>query len=93
MIATGGGADHMKKQLACIQVPLSSTPTFVVNLEYNMGTKFEVTVNQRLFTAGQIGRQLVIAQGNCHHGVPAVTIMVDIRAVISTPTMPTLVLE
>ena len=51
-IATGGGADHLKEQLACIQVPSLSTPT-VVNLERIMGTKFEATVNQELLTAGQ----------------------------------------
>ena len=75
-IATGGGADHLKEQLTCIQVPSLSTPTFV-NLEYIMGTKFEATVNHQLLTAGQIERQLAIAQGNYHHGVPAITVIVD----------------
>ena len=75
-IATGGGADHLKEQLACIQVPSLSTPTFV-NLERIMGTKFEATVNQQLLTAGQKERQLAIAQGNYHHRVPAITVVVD----------------
>ena len=39
-IATGGGAGHLKEQLACMQVPSLSTPSFV-NLERSMGTTFE----------------------------------------------------
>ena len=42
-----------------------------------MGTKFEVTVNQQLLTAGQKQRQLAIAQGNYHHRVPSVMVVVD----------------
>ena len=85
-IATGGGADHLKEQLVCIQVPSLSIPTFV-NLERIMDTTFETTVNQQLLTAGQTERQMAIAQGNYHHGVPAITVVVD------ASTMPTPVLE
>ena len=62
-IATGGRADHLKEQLACIQVPFLSTPSFI-NLECTMGAKFEATVSTQLLTAGQMERQLAIAQGN-----------------------------
>ena len=75
-IATGGGADHLKEQLACIQVPSLSSPTFI-NLEHTMGTAFETTVSTQLLTAGQMERQLAIAQGNYHNGVPAITVVVD----------------
>ena len=75
-IATGGGADHLKEQLACIQVPSLSSPTFI-NLEHTMGTAFEATVSTQLLTAGQMERQLAIAQGNYHNGVPAITVVVD----------------
>ena len=49
-IATGGGADHLKEQLACIQVPSLSSPTFI-NLEHTMGTAFEATVSTQLLTS------------------------------------------
>ena len=75
-IVTGGGADHLKEQLACIQVPSLSSPTFI-NLEHTMGTAFEATVSTQLLTAGQMERQLAIAQGNYHNGVPAITVVVD----------------
>ena len=62
-IANGGGADHLKEQLACIQVPSLSTPTFI-NLECTMGTVFEEIVSKQLLTTGQMERQLAIVQGN-----------------------------
>ena len=41
--ATGREANHLKEQLACIQVPSLSTSTFI-NLEYSMGATFETSV-------------------------------------------------
>ena len=58
-IATGGGTDHLKEQLACIQVPSLSSPTFI-NLEHTMGAAFEAIVSKQLLTAGQVERQLAI---------------------------------
>ena len=75
-IATGGGANHLKEQLVCIQVPSLSTPSFI-NLERTMGTTFEAIVSTRLLTAGQMEKQLAIGQGNYHNGVPAITVVVD----------------
>ena len=75
-IATGGGADHLKEQLACIQVPSLSSPTFI-NLERTMGAAFEDTVGKQLLAAGQVERRMAIAQGNYHNGVPAITVVVD----------------
>jgi len=42
-----------------------------------MGAAFEATVSKQLLTAGQVERQLAIAQGNYHNGVPAITVVVD----------------
>ena len=76
-IATGGGADHLKEQLACMQVPSLSSPTFI-SLERTMEAVFEAIVsNQLLSTAGQVERRLAIAQGNYHNAVPAITVVVD----------------
>ena len=74
-IATGGGADHLKEQLACIQVPSQSTPSFI-NLDCTMGATFEAVVITQLLTAGKMERQLTTAQGNYHNGVPAITVVV-----------------
>ena len=75
-IATGGGADHLKEQLTCMQVPSLSSPTFI-SLEWTMGALFEAIVSNQLLTAGQVERRLAIAQGNYHNGVPAITVVVD----------------
>ena len=49
-IATG--AEHIKEQLACFQVPSLSTPSFI-SLECDMGTIFEEIVTEQLLIAGQ----------------------------------------
>ena len=75
-IATGRGADHLTEQLACVQVPSLSTPSFI-HLESIMGATFEAMVGQNLLIAGQKERQLAIEQGNYHNRVPAITVVVD----------------
>ena len=42
-----------------------------------MGTTFEAIVSTQLLTAGKMERQLAIAQGSYHNGVPAITVVVD----------------
>ena len=75
-IATGGGGDHLKEQLACIQVPSLSGPSFI-DLERTMGTAFEGIVSKQLLTAGQVEKRLAIERGSYHNGVPAITVVVD----------------
>ena len=75
-IATGGGAEHMKEQLACFQVPSLSAPSFI-NLERDMGTMFEAIVTEQILTAGQKERELAIQRGSYHNTVPAITVVVD----------------
>ena len=74
--ATGGGGDHLKEQLACIQIPSLSVPSFI-ELERTMGAAFEGIVSRKLLTAGQVQKQLAIEKGSYHNGVPAITVVVD----------------
>ena len=75
-IATWRRADHLKEQLAYIQVPSLSIPTFI-NLERTMGTAFEEIVSKQLLTTGWMERELAIAQGDYHNRVPAITVVID----------------
>ena len=75
-IATGGGGDHLKEQLACIQIPSLSVPSFI-ELERTMGAAFEEIVSTKLLTAGQVEKQLAIEKGSYHNGIPAITVVVD----------------
>ena len=86
-IATGGGAEHLKEQLACVQVPALTKVTFIL-LERTLGRVFEQVVEDNLLTAGKEERSLAIAQGTFHDGVPAITIVVDGSGHTSTPIMP-----
>ena len=58
-IVTGGGGDHLKEQLACIQVPSLSGPSFI-DLERTMGAAFEGIVSKQLLTASQVEKLLAI---------------------------------
>jgi len=49
-IATGGGSEHMKEQLACFQVPSLSIPSFIT-LEYNMGNTVWRNGNQNNYSS------------------------------------------
>ena len=75
-IATGGGADHLMEQFACVQVPSLSCRSFI-QMERSLGTAFEAMVGENLLIAGQKEKQLAIQQENYHNGVPAITVVVD----------------
>ena len=74
-IATGGGADHLMEQLACVQVSSLSSKSFI-NMECRMGDVFEAMVGENLLIAGRKEKQLAIEQGNYHNRVPAITVVV-----------------
>ena len=75
-IATGGGADHLMEQFACVQVPSLSRRSFI-QMEHSLGTALEAMVGENLLIAGQKEKQLAIQQENYHNGVPAITVVVD----------------
>ena len=75
-ISTGGGANHLEEQLACVGVPSLSKKSFI-QLERTLGTLFEEVVSQQLLSAGKEEKQQAILNGNYHNGIPAITVVVD----------------
>ena len=75
-VATGGGAEHLEEQFACLQIPSVTKATFI-QLERHLGTVFEQLVSDNLLTTGKEERDLAIANGQYHNGVPAITVVVD----------------
>ena len=75
-VATGGGAEHLEEQLACLQIPSVTKATFI-QLERHLGTVFEQIVSDNLLAAGKEERDLAIANDEYHCGVPAITVVVD----------------
>ena len=75
-IVTGGGAEHLEEQLACVQVPALTKVSFIL-LERTLGRVFEQVVEDNLLAAGKEERSLAIVQGTFHDGVPAITVVVD----------------
>ena len=75
-IATGGGAEHLEEQLACVQIPAMTKVSFI-ELERSLGRVFEQLVADNLLAAGKEEKALAIARGDFHNGVPAITVVVD----------------
>ena len=75
-VATGGGAEHLEEQLACLQIPSVTKATFI-QLERYLGTVFEQIVSDNLLAAGKEERDLAIANDEYYCGVPAITELVD----------------
>ena len=77
-VATGGGAEHLEEQLACLQIPSVTKATFI-QLECHLGTVFEQIVSDNLLAAGKEERDLAITNFNDGYqcGVPAITVVVD----------------
>ena len=65
-VAPSGGAEH------CLQV----AATFIY-LEHYLGAAFEQLVSDSLLAAGREEKELTIANGYYHKGVPAITVVVD----------------
>ena len=51
-VATGGGAEHLVDQFACLQISSVTKATFI-QLEHHLGAVFEKLVNDNLLTAGK----------------------------------------
>ena len=60
-IATGGGANHLMEQFACVQVPSLSYRSFI-QMECSLGTAFEAMVGENLLIAGQKEKQLAMGK-------------------------------
>ena len=79
-IATGGRADHLEEQMACVHIPSLSGPCFI-EMEELIGTAFEDMVSKELLVAGQVEKELAIANNSYHGGgdncAPAITVVVD----------------
>lgn len=75
-IATGGGAEHLEEQLACVQISTMTKVNFI-EVEHILGRMFGQLVGDNFLAAGREERALAIAQSNFHNGVPAITVVVD----------------
>ena len=54
-VATGGGAEHLEEQFACLQIPSVTKATFRTS---PIGAVFEKLVSDNLLTAGKEERDL-----------------------------------
>ena len=75
-VASGGRVEHLEEQLTCLQVPFVTKATFI-HLERYLGAAFEQLVSDSLLAAGREEKDLAIASGHYHEGVPAFTVVVN----------------
>ena len=75
-ISTGGGASQLEEQMSAINSPSMRSQTFV-NIERISGGVFDNDVTEEVLEAGKEEKRIAIENGQFHHSIPAVTVVVD----------------
>ena len=75
-MATGGGFNKLEESMSIVGLPVMSKKLFV-NTEKIIGKWWWNLLEESIQTAGKAERELAIRQGSFHHGVPAITVIVD----------------
>ena len=92
-VATGGGAEYLEEQLACLQIPSVTKATFI-QLECHLGSVFDLLVSDNLLAAGKEERDLAIANMNItveYQQSLLWWMVVGARDLTNTPITPNLV--
>ena len=75
-MATGGGFNKLEESMSTLGLPVMSKKLFV-NTEKIIGKWWWNLLEESIQTAGKAERELAIRQGSFHHGVPAITVIID----------------
>ena len=75
-MSVGGGHSNLEELMCTIGVPSISKPTFI-DIERLLGSAFEGYLNELMLEAGKQERELAIQNNEDHHGIPAITVIVD----------------
>ena len=89
-MSTGGGRAKLDEVCGSLGMPSMSQDTFS-KLEMHIGNWWEGVLLGEMKEAVREERELAIARGNFHQGVPAITVLVDgrgVSVVTSIATMP-----
>ena len=75
-MVTGGGHSQLQERLGAIGVPLMTKKSFI-HTEWIIGEWWKVKLRDSTIEAGKEEKRLAIDRGDYHHGVPAITVIVD----------------
>ena len=75
-MATGGGFNKLEESMSILGLPVMSKKLFV-NTEKLIGKWWWNLLGESIQAAGKAERELAIHQGSFHHGVLAITVIVD----------------
>ncbi len=75
-MSTGGRHSALEETMSIIGVPVMTKNSFI-DMERAIGEMWKQELLQSMAEAGREERQLAIQRGECHEGVPAITVVVD----------------
>ena len=76
-MATGGRFNKLEESMSILGLPVMSKKLFV-NTEKLIGKWWWNLLGESIQASGKAERELAIHQGSFHHGVPAITVIVDV---------------
>ena len=75
-MVTGGGHSHLEETMSVLGVPAPANKTFV-QTERDIGEWWQENLWESMLEAGREEKRLAEERGDLHHGVPAITVVVD----------------
>ena len=75
-MVTGGGHSHLEETMSVLGVPAPAKKTFV-QTERDIGEWWQENLWESMLEAGREEKRLAEERGEFHHGVPAITVVVD----------------
>ena len=72
----GGGYTHLKDTMSVLGIPAISKTSFI-RTERDIGDLWEREMEKAMLDAGKEEKRLAEERGDLHHGVPAITVIVD----------------
>ena len=75
-MSTGGGHNHIQNTMSLLGVPVMSKTSFILT-EREIGELWEREMEKAMLEACKEEKELAEQRGDYHHGVPAITVIVD----------------
>ena len=75
-MATGSGFNPLQESMGVLGIPVMSKQSFM-QTEHQIGEWWWNSLQESMKAAGKEEKQYAIEQGSYHHGIPAITVIVD----------------
>ncbi len=75
-MSTGQGHSQLEESMSVLGIPIMTKSSFI-STEKDIGEQWKIELQKLMIEAGQEEKCLAEERGDCHEGVPAITVIVD----------------